>query len=202
MDLPLHPAFFSFENSTTVRSSDGALIVPAAGLPPREDSFRLRAAGPEDREDVAAFLSRLDRETRYLRHWSHAEAANDRLLDRLASVDHRDREALVAVAPRHGGEWIVGHAEYAPETDCTIAAGDCGVQAGLVVEAAWRRRGVGKALLAGLARLAAAAGWRRMYGEVLHGNEAMLGLARGLGFRLGRSGDPRTLRIERALPTP
>lgn len=202
MDLPLHPAFFSPINSTIVRSEEGLPLVPAMGVEPRGESFRLRAAGPADREGVAAFLARLDRETRYLRYWSHAEAANLALLDRLEAADHSARETLLAVVPRHGGEWIVGHAEWVADEAC--AAGDpaCGVEAGLMVEGAWRRRGIGRALLGGLARLAAAVGWRRMHGEVLYANDPMMKLARGLGFSTGRSRDPRTLRVELTLPTP
>ena len=61
----------------------------------------------------------------------------------MIDVGHRDGGSLVAVA---GGE-IVGHAMYAREN------GDDEAEVAVVVEDRWQSRGVGKLLLAGLARL-------------------------------------------------
>ena len=97
----------------------------------------------------------------------------------------RDRElALVAL---HEGRFIaVGR--YAPNPDGETA------EFALVVADAWQGKGLGRAILERLCRLAREAGYRALFGHILQDNPAMLGLARRLGFTdVGRDGGEVTL---------
>jgi hypothetical protein len=69
----------------------------------------IRAAGREDRFEVAGLLARMDRDGLYERHFAHGEAPNHALLRRLDDVDGINRVALLAVG---ADDTAIGHAEY------------------------------------------------------------------------------------------
>jgi len=100
-------------------------------------------------------------------------------------ADPRKHVALVAL---HAGE-VVGEARYVRT--------DGGAEFALAVADGWRRRGVGNRLLAALIVSARRDGLRRLDGEVLASNEAMLGFVERAGFRVrAHPEDARLLRIE------
>jgi len=100
-------------------------------------------------------------------------------------ADPRKHVALVAL---HEGE-VVGEARYVRDGD--------GAEFALAVADGWRRRGVGNRLLAALIVSARRDGLRRLDGEVLASNEAMLGFIERAGFRVrAHPEDARLLRIE------
>lgn len=89
----------------------------------------------------------------------------DGALEGLASVDHLKRDALVAI---HRGE-IVGVARYhsIAEREAELA---------VIVEDAWQRRGIGRALTLRVAALASERGIRRFSGTMLQDNRGAFGL--------------------------
>lgn len=84
------------------------------------------------------------------------------------------------------------------EAICAFDGGDR-AEFALSVADAWQGRGIGRVLLASLARRAAARA-RHLQGEVLPGNRRMLALAAGAGFSLATArGDPRLVAVTRRL---
>jgi GNAT superfamily N-acetyltransferase len=142
---------------------------PEKMMPDARSGFRrgvrvvsVRPVSPGDRERLAAMLARLSGRTIYERFHAPYPRVPDWLLPGMLEADHRDREALVAVA---GGE-ILGHAMYARE----------GAQAefAVVVEDAWQSRGVGKLLLCELAAEAGRRDIEVFTGSVLGENHRAL----------------------------
>ena len=106
---------------------------------------------PSDREPLRRLFYRLSPETLYRRFMSPIVRPEQTRPDRLLDIDHRDREAIVAV---DDGE-IVGVARYVRQPGTQAA------ELAVVVADAWQGRGVATRLLAALAGQAAAMGIRR-----------------------------------------
>ena len=72
----------------------------------------------------------------------------------------------------------------------------------VVVADDWQQLGLARRLMHSLMRSAAEAGLQRMVGDVLATNQAMLSLARSLGFEVVRHPDGGAMvhRVQRALP--
>jgi acetyltransferase len=154
-------------------------------------TIRTRAAGIPDRAGVARLLGEMDRHGLYQRHFAHGEGPNLALLarfDQLGQLSH-SRHAMVVAQTVDGR--IIGHGEYAPADD--------GVEFALLVQPEWRQRGVARAMLERLCRLAARAGEPEMSGLVKADNLSMLRLARHLGFEVGPSDEAGVLKITRSL---
>ena len=109
-----------------------------------EPVFTIRALEACDREQLRRLFFRLSPDTVYRRFMSPIPQPSERGLDRLVDVDHRDREALAAVVD---GE-VIAVARYARDRRPDQA------EIAIVVEDGWQHRGIGKLLLALLARRA------------------------------------------------
>jgi acetyltransferase len=145
--------------------------------------LRLQDAGA-----FRAFVERLSPESRYERFQYVVKEVSPALLRLLVEADPRTHVALVAL---HQGE-VVGEARYVRDGD--------GAEFALAVADGWRRRGVGKRLLQALIASARRDGLKRLDGEVLAWNQAMLGFVEQAGFRVrSHPEDARLLRIELAL---
>jgi GNAT superfamily N-acetyltransferase len=114
---------------------------------------------------------RLSPETVYRRFFRPVREPSARVLEYLVSVDHDQREALVAEVD---GE-IVGVARYDRLRDRPNEA-----EVAIVVEDAWQHRGLGHRLMRRLADAAARAGVEAFTAEVLGGNRAAVDLVRSL----------------------
>ena len=92
-----------------------------------------------------------------------------------------------------GAEIVVGEARYVlneetGRTELALSIGD-----------AMQRRGLGKQLLANLECRAVAAGGQELFGDTLRSNEAMIALARSLGYALiPTPGEWKQVRFEKA----
>ena len=133
---------------------------------------RLRPMRPEDAALEHEFVESLSAQSRYQRFMQHLPRLTPHMLARFTQLDYDRELALVAL---HGGKFI-GVGRYAPNPDGETA------EFALTVADAWQGKGLGRALLERLCRLARDAGYRALYGYILPGNAAMSDLARRLGF--------------------
>ena len=135
---------------------------------PGTEVVLVRPASPDDEEGLRRMLSRLSRESVYLRFHAPLPRAPEWAAAMFANSDHRYGESLVAVAD---GE-IVGHAMYVRQGD--------GAEFAVVVEDGCQHRGIGKQLLSELARRACREGVKTFTGAVLGENRSMFGLVRSV----------------------
>lgn len=116
-----------------------------------------------DSERLTVFHHTLSAETTYLRFFFfHPELSSDEVR-RFTQVDHRDREAIVALS----GDAIVGVARFDRLDDEDEA------EVAFVVADSWQGRGVGSVLFDELIRVAIAAGVKRFVADTLAHNRRM-----------------------------
>ncbi len=134
----------------------------------------IRPIEPEDADLLVAGFERLSPSTRYARFLTAVPSLPRHWVAGLVELDHRDREALVALDSQSGD--MVGVARYVrlqedPQTaDFAIVIGD-----------PWQGRGLGRILLGELVEAARANGIERFSGDVFAENQRMLGLGRTIG---------------------
>jgi GNAT superfamily N-acetyltransferase len=128
-----------------------------------------------DAEGLARMFGRLSRASIYFRFFSPVSQLPPAMLLRLTEVDHRRRDALVAVA----GDEIVAVARYdevrevdePPTREAELA---------VTVEDAWQRRGLGQRLVRRLEMLARRRGYDGFVARILPENRAALELVHKL----------------------
>ncbi len=148
----------------------------------------IRPLQQADASAFRAFVEGLSPQARYERFQYVVKEVSPSLLRLLVEGDPRTHVALAAF---DGGR-VVGEARY-------VRTGD-GAEFALAVADAWRRRGVGKRLFDELLARARADGLKRLDGEVLAWNQAMLGFVEQQGFRVRHHpDDARLVRIELTL---
>jgi GNAT superfamily N-acetyltransferase len=136
----------------------------------------LRLSRPSDAPRVRAFLERLSRETRLKRFFMAMPDLDERTVNHFTFYNPRERIVVAATAPLAGVEEVIGLAD--------IALVDTGVaDLGIVVDDDHQGKGVGGALIEGVASLAAANGATHIRAEMLDHNRSM----RRLLERLGRT---------------
>ena len=121
---------------------------------------------PTDGSELRRFFYRLSPETIYRRFHSpisRPEQAHPRFL---LDIDHRDREAVVAVVD---GE-IIGVARYIRRP------GSCSAEVAVVVADAWQRQGIATRLMASLSGFATNAGVERFSMTMQADNKPVLRL--------------------------
>jgi GNAT superfamily N-acetyltransferase len=129
----------------------------------------IRAADQAALIQAFGHLSETSRYTRFLRPIKHLTAEEARYF---TDVDHRNHEALVAIAP--GGE-LIAVARYIRQEDPEKA------EVAVTVADEWQDRGVGSHLLHELAARARESGITAFVGICLVENHRMLDLVRELG---------------------
>jgi GNAT superfamily N-acetyltransferase len=153
----------------------------------------VRPVRTDDADAIQMFVRGLSDAARRLRFFAPIRELTPSMLKRLTGVDGPLDRVLVALANDDGGERVVALAQHAADGDqrCDLA---------LVIADDWQSLGLGRLLLSMLIETAREAGFSRAEGDVLRGNDAMLGLAREFGFAVTRSPfDATMLRITRAL---
>ena len=123
--------------------------------------------GPDDAARLVRFHATLSPDTTHDRFFAFHPELSEHELTRFTHVDHRDREAILAV---HDGE-IIGVARF----DRTSPCGD-EAEPAFVVRDAWQGRGVGTVLFERLAARAIELGVRRFVPDTLGSNYRMLAL--------------------------
>ena len=144
---------------------------------------------PVDPKDASAeqqFVTALSPSSRYRRFHFSLRNLPEQLLREMTEIDQRQHVALVA-RPETADDTIVADARYVRTADTDEA------EFAIMVADAWQGAGLGRELLQRLGRHARASGVRRLYGDVLWGNEPMIGLVHALGGGLARHPTDATL---------
>lgn len=126
-----------------------------------------------DADGIRDLHGRLSDRTRYLRFFSAYPRMPERDLRRFVTVDHRDREAYVALLD--GDLIAVGRYER-------MAPGSTDAEVAFLVDDAQQGRGIAPVLLSRLIEAARLVGLRRFLADVLPGNNAMLKVFTGTGL--------------------
>ena len=171
----------------------------AAGTPPRLPDGRPLFFGPvtpASRPLIERAMTRLSPETSRRRFFTVRYRLSDRELDELTILDGVDRYGIgVSTIGADGQPEGVGVARYVRDATDRNAA-----ELALLVVDAYQGRGVGKTLLARLARVAMARGIERFRGLVLIENVPMLRLLRQFAPNLALSRIDDYFRVDVALP--
>jgi GNAT superfamily N-acetyltransferase len=152
-----------------------------------------RPVQPDDRVLFRRLWPRLSRDTVYRRFHSPLHGLPPEAVDRLVTVDHDLREAVVALV---GGE-VVGVARYdrSPADPATA-------EFAIVVEDAWQGFGLGRQLLGELVALAAARGVEVLTATVQPDNDRVLGLIRRVLPDSTVTPDDDVLAVRSLIPVP
>lgn len=165
----------------THRLADGTLV-------------RLRPLAARDLALEAWFVAHLSAESRYQRFMVTVRELPQRKLRDLTDVDGVRHVALVATTLRGAQEVPLGIARYIVDDTGS------GCEFAVTVADECHDTGLAGVLMSRLIGLARARGLRRMEGDVLAGNHAMLRFARQLGFeRQAGDGHGPVVRVARAL---
>ena len=155
-------------------------------------SLTVRFVEPRDAEALQGYFRALTVRSRYNRFLGAMSELPKTELDHFIHVGERDRFSVVATMMIDGIETVVGEARYGFEADTGS------FEFGLSIDDRWQGHGIGSALLRNLECRAAARGANRLFGDTLHSNEAMIGLARKSGFVFMPSpGDWKLVRFEK-----
>jgi ribosomal protein S18 acetylase RimI-like enzyme len=135
-----------------------------------EHALTVREIEMGDVDRLRRMFGRLSADSVYRRFFSPIQSPSRSALLWLATVDHQDRDALVAL----DGDEIVAVARY------DARAGSHAAEIAVTVEDAWQHRGLGKRLAKRLARRAIDRGFESFEATVLPDNRPALGLLRKL----------------------
>lgn len=152
----------------------------------------VRFVEPRDADELQNYFRSLSARSRYNRFLGAISELPAAELDRFVHVGEADRFGVVATMAIDGFEVIVGEARYAFNTDTAS------LEFGLSIDDRWQGHGIGKALLANLECRAAAFGAKRLFGDTLRSNDAMISLARKADYKFTSSpGDWKLVRFEK-----
>ncbi|HKX94942.1 MAG TPA: GNAT family N-acetyltransferase [Methylibium sp.] len=150
----------------------------------------VRPVLPQDAELEQRLVRGLSARSRYARFMSPIRELSPQWLERLTRIDYACHVALVAENfDDNGTARAVGEARY------VVEAGGTAAEFAVLTADDWRRAGLAAGMLGMLIGHARRAGLQRLYGDVLRDNDAMLALARRLGFHSG--GHPEDARLSR-----
>ena len=160
----------------------------------------VRPVLPQDAALEQALVRALSPAARYQRFFAPIRELPEGWLRTLTQIDYRRHQALIA-------ECFDGD-EALPVAEARYVVDEAGDEAGdeadfaVVVADDWQRRGLARRLIGSLIAQAARSGLRRLRGDVLATNRAMLDLARSLGFHTRRhpDGGAQVMRIVLDLP--
>ncbi|GIJ69514.1 bifunctional acetate--CoA ligase family protein/GNAT family N-acetyltransferase [Virgisporangium ochraceum] len=139
--------------------------------------MRLRQIEPVDADAIVEMHSRFSERTRYFRYFSPYPRIPPRDLERFTTVDHHDREAIVAES---GGD-LIAVARYE-----RLGAGADEAEVAFVVEDAHQGRGLGSVMMEHLAARARDEGIVRFVAEVLPQNARMIRTFTEAGYEVAR----------------
>ena len=136
----------------------------------------VRFVEPRDAEALQNYFRSLSTHSRYNRFLGAISELPATQLDQFIHVGEADRFSVIALLTIDGSETIVGEARYAFDADTDS------FEFGLSIDDRWQGHGIGAAILRNLECRSAAFGARRLFGDTLRSNDAMIGLARKSGY--------------------
>jgi len=157
----------------------------------------LRPMLKSDAPLVKESLGQLSRESRRNRFFSPIREFSDEMVRRLTDFDLAKEFALVVVFKENNKEIPLAGGRFVHESDgrrCEFS---------LLIGDSWQGQRIGHRILRVLIREASRRGLREMEGYVLADNQAMLKLARSMGFEI--EDDAREIGVKRVtldLPSP
>lgn len=155
----------------------------------------VRPALPQDCELQRVFVRTLSDEARYYRFMTTLSELPEAMAERFTSIDYRSHVALIATIFADAGETMIGEARYVVDED-----GGAACEFAVAVADAWQAMGLARTLVQRLANHAATSGIRRMVGDTVSGNKAMIALAKRTGFAVARKHeDGRLVRLVKDL---
>jgi len=175
----MRPARYPFELIETLRLKDGRSVL-------------VRPIHPQDEPLVQSFVRALSPRSRYFRFHNAIRELDPRMLRAATHVDYRRHLALIAESFDGEIETEVGAARYVARREDPGTA-----DFAVAIADAWQRQGLARRLLERLMQVAASRGVRRLTGDVLENNHAMLDLAGRLGFDLRPAAEPGVLTVTR-----
>ena len=156
----------------------------------------VRPALPQDCELQRVFVRRLSDETRYFRFMTRLSELSEAMAERFTRIDYRSHLALIATTFTDADETMIGEARYVVEEGGGVAC-----EFAVAVADAWQRMGLARTLLQRLANHAATSGIRRMVGDTVSSNRAMIALAKDAGFAVAsKREDGRLVHLVKDLP--
>ncbi|HXB80039.1 MAG TPA: GNAT family N-acetyltransferase [Bradyrhizobium sp.] len=150
---------------------------------PNGRTVSVRFVEPDDAGALQNYFRSLSVRSRYNRFLGAMSELPATQLDQFIHVGELDRFSVIALMTVDGFETIVGEARYGFE------ATTGNFEFGVSIDDRWQGHGIGAALLRNLQCRAAALGARRIFGDTLRSNEAMIGLARKSGFNFAHNPD-------------
>jgi RimJ/RimL family protein N-acetyltransferase len=155
--------------------------------------YLVRPIRAEDRRALLEAFGHLSEESRYARFLRPVKRLADEDVRYFTDVDHRNHEALVAVAP--SGE-LIGVARYIRVDQTEIA------EVAVTIVDEWQQRGVGSEILRCLATRAREVGVKSFVGICLSDNWRMLDVLTALGSHVStRSTGDGVKEFQVVLPT-
>ena len=149
----------------------------ARHFPPNE--ITIRAVRPDDKQRIVNAFRGLERDSIYLRFFSHKKELEDEELRRVTECDGTSHAVLVATVGSGERETIVALGSY-------VRSG-LAAEIAFAVEEDFQRRGIASQLLRQLTDIARANGIERFEADVLAENPPMLTLLRNSGLRMRTS---------------
>src|SRR5262245_30862673 len=160
----------------------------------RGTTVTIRPARPQDAGTIQAYLRGLSGASQRNRFLGAVSEISESELHRMTHRDRCSYPALIAESVTESDRVIIGEARHA------VAPDDVHCEFALSVGDTWRRRALGTLMVAVVAGRARALGLRYLVGDVFRSNEAMIALARRIGFSItGPVIDGRLVRITRDL---
>jgi acetyltransferase len=155
----------------------------------------VRPVLPQDAPLTQAFVRALSPASRYRRFHMGLGQLPEQVLRHFTELDYDRHLALIAEEfDEDGAETLVAEARFVRQDDAPLA------DFAVAVADDWQGRGLGRRLIAKLARSAQRRGIRRLQGEVLADNARMLALLRDMRFELAAApGDARLVIARLAL---
>lgn len=153
---------------------------------PEGPTVTVRPIGPDDADALVRFHARLSDETTYRRYFTIHRTLRPAELERFTHVDHRDREALVALDDE---DQIVGVGRY------DRAPGSTSAEGAFVVCDDWQGLGLGPVLVRHTIDHARANGVITFTAETLTINRPMLTVFRRTGYPMDVRTEGCTLHI-------
>ena len=140
------------------------------------NEIAIRAVRPDDKERIVKAFRGLDRDSVYLRFFTHRKELEEEELRRVTECDGVNHVVRVATVGSGEEERIIGMGSY-------VRSG-AAAEIAFAVEEDYQRRGIASRLLQQLTAMARAQGIERFEAEVLAENAAMLSVFRKSGLRM------------------